>query len=138
MIQPNIEYSEILDLVRSGDENIISRVIQLQMNINDIVDENGNGILHYVSANNDVKNIRLLLNYGATIFANNNGNTPLHWAVITKSVDAVSALLEYPSDEIDVMSGNQFGKSPVQLAFRNEENDIQILLMSHSSYVDKY
>ncbi|SBS92077.1 methyltransferase, putative [Plasmodium ovale curtisi] len=105
----NVEYSEkgtseeeevIEDLiyyVRTDDIIEIKNLLQNKNinSINDIKDENGNTLLHFACANNNIAMIKFLL-YECGIDYNphnNSGNSPLLWALQNKNYEAIQEIL---------------------------------------------
>lgn len=90
-----------LDCLRAKelDEAVQMLKERLVVNIN-VVDDNGNGALHYCCANNFVKGVVFLLRECKMDYcrANKSGNTPLQWAIQTNSLDALKQLLLHDYD----------------------------------------
>ncbi|KAK8813245.1 hypothetical protein WA158_002837 [Blastocystis sp. Blastoise] len=92
----------------------------------------GNTALHYACANGNLECAQLLKRYGAVFTYNTFGNSPLHRAVLLKQVPIVQFLFEnYP--EANVMQKNIYGKSPLDIAFGTNNEELINLVLSHPS-----
>ncbi|GFE55181.1 ankyrin repeat containing protein [Babesia ovis] len=112
----------------------------------DVVDNNGNGALHYCCANNLPEAIVFLLEECKVDYCrrNHSGNTPLQWAVQTNSLDAVKEILrhdyvvhkaEYESQEVSTYYANMEGTTLRDEYKLDEETKRHYNIMD---YPDKY
>ncbi|ANQ08260.1 Uncharacterized protein PCOAH_00027630 [Plasmodium coatneyi] len=91
------EIDDLIYYVRTGDIVEVKKILEHGniSSINNVKDENGNTLLHFACANNNVDMIRFLL-YECAIGHNQlnaSGNSPLMWAIQNKHCEAVKEVL---------------------------------------------
>jgi ankyrin repeat protein len=108
----NVNGEDFFPAAEMGDNNIISDLILLGINVN-ASDANGNSALHLAVLNNHFSTVELLLQNGAEINStNSNQNTPLHLAVQKGFREIVEQLVLGGADG---NAANSDGKSPLQI-----------------------
>ena len=74
-------YKQLITAVRLGDLCTITKLLKgsVKIDINDIVDENGNTLLHFAVDYDNLKIVKYLIEHGAEVnVKNNEGYTPLY------------------------------------------------------------
>ena len=75
--------------------------------------------LHFAALNNDPSTLKVLLNHGALIVANNAGETPLHWACQAGHLSTIKALMKYMSP-FDMLAEDCCGYSAADWAHESD------------------
>ena len=118
------EIDTLEEMFATDDTNMI--------NIN-VVDEEGNCVLHKAAANGHVDMLKYLVEHKATYQLNKNNAGALTWAALNKQKDAVVYLLEAFHDEVDILLRPITGLSPLSTAYHVEAADIVDILLAHPS-----
>ncbi|KAF9529772.1 ankyrin repeat-containing domain protein [Crepidotus variabilis] len=80
-------------------------------------DDNGNSVLHMISANGHVGILDFLLPLLPSSFLatrNNSGSTPLHWAALNSQLEIAQKIVRHPGIGVDLIDvKNEAGRSPL-------------------------
>lgn len=84
---------QMMVAAREGDENQVMGLLMQGEGIG--VDENGNTLFHYLSANGMVRGLAMALEKDNQLLQHQNqdGNSALHWAAMTGQLESVKVLL---------------------------------------------
>jgi len=115
--------------LESGVTDRLLKLIELGTDVNKVLDDNGNTMLHLASSTGVTD---ALVAAGANVNAkNNNGDTPAMAAMAAGRTDAAYSLLR--SDQIDIINNN--GQSILDLALSNGTYVVERLLSEHGEAV---
>jgi ankyrin repeat protein len=120
---------------RDEDHEQIAFWLRNHANV-EAVDTNGFTPLIVAAENGAVKNMKLLLENGASVTARDRrlGKTALHFAVAVGPVESVSLLLEYGANPIPTGRGE--GGHPIMIAEYHKQTEVkQLLLQVWDKYV---
>ena len=115
-----------------GHDDVVSYLLRRGgMNIIDMVDNNGNNVMHYAARSKSVGVVSLFLDRGISIDCTNiNHNSPLHLACCGPNTypDVINYLLERKAT-IDLL--NDDGDTPLHVACKAYKLDVAVLLIMH-------
>lgn len=128
---------KFLDAIKSGDGATVMQMLDEpgQRIVNSVDRNSGDGAVHILARNGNVRFLRYVLAKGANPnLLDGQGNTPATLAVQAGSIDTVQALIDYKAD---LNLGNRQGQTPLILAVLARRADLIHILLDSGANPDK-
>ena len=108
----------------------ISKVIQGQAEVLDLLDQDGLSAAHWCAFNNRHKHIGVLASAGADVALPDGveGKTPLHWCAANETINTAQMILKYAPDCIDVQDAE--GRTALHRAIESQNMDLVTFLIA--------
>lgn len=128
---------KFLDAIKNGDGATVMQMLDEpgQRIVNSVDRNSGDGALHILARNGNVRFLRYVLAKGANPnLLDGQGNTAATLAVQAGSIDTVQALIDYKAD---LNLGNRQGQTPLILAVLARRADLIHILLDAGANPDK-